>query len=165
MIRLFKILLCCVSLLMVLSACGGGGGGGGANEAAPPTTATLKLLINDLPVGVKVGALQVHFNLPAGVFPATLSGNDASGSVVFSGNAYGLGSLSVASYVASLTTIGAVSSGGLIGGEYITFNCSITPGSVVSAASFPAQATIDSADDTGVVPITGLTVPITVTLQ
>lgn len=148
MFILIKTTLLVFTCTLVLSACGGGSSG----EVTPtttPTTATLKLSIDNLPAGAKVGALQVHFNLPAGVIPASLAGNDASASIASSGNATGLGGVNLASYVSSLITIGTINSGGLVSGEYLTVNCTITPGTVVSAASFPVLAIIESADDPG----------------
>lgn len=154
-----------VALSLGVTGCGGGGG----TTPAAPTKATLRLSINNLPVGVKAATLSVHFNLPAGVVPVPLAGgNDASGAIAFSGNNSNVtNSLSAASYVAatSLVTIGAVSLNGLVGGEYMTLNCAINPGTTVTTASFPALATFDSASDTGSAAIVGLVIPIAVTLQ
>ncbi|MBI5485647.1 MAG: hypothetical protein HY888_14485 [Deltaproteobacteria bacterium] len=154
-------------IALLLGVTGGGGGGGGTTPAAP-TRATLKLSINNLPVGIKAATLSVNFILPTGVVPIPLAGNDASGAIAFSGNNINVqNSLSAASYIAAtgVVTIGAVSLNGLVGGEYMTLNCAINPGTTVSGSSFPATATFVSASDTSSVAIVGLTIPIAVTLQ
>lgn len=156
----------------VAVACLGGCGGGASSSPVSPVSqskATLKFSIANLPVGVKVGALQLHFSLPDGVVPAHLSGgNDASASLVLSGAAGGSSSsLSGVSFVSPVVTIGVANAGGLAGGEFLALDCVIASGSSVSPASFPSQATIDVGDDSGSpsLPIVGLTVPITVTLN
>ena len=135
-----------------------------AAPAIAPTKATLKLSINNLPASVKAGALQFSFTLPTGVIPSSLSGNDATGSINLSSNVVGLPSASFASQV---VTVGVISSGGLAGGELLTMNCSISPGTTVLSAAFPVKATVEIADDTGtpLLPIAGLTVPIIVAIQ
>lgn len=153
-----------VAAVLSMAGCGGGA----STPAAPPTKATLKLSISNLPVGVKAATLSVHFTLPAGVVPVPLVANDASGAIAFSGNNINVqNSLSAASYIAAtgVVTIGAVSLNGLVGGEYMTLNCAINPGTTVTTASFPAQATFDSASDTGSAAIVGLAIPVAVTLQ
>jgi hypothetical protein len=165
-----KILIIAGLFAAFLTGMAGCGGGSSSDPVSPSTTtATLKLSINGLAGGVRAGALQVSFNLPAGVTPTPLTGgNDASGSISFSGNAVGVqNSFSIATFVSPTVTIGTISIGGLVGGEYITMNCAIDPAATVSATDFPAQATIVTATDNGntSLPITGLTVPIAVTLQ
>lgn len=149
---------------LVLVSIGGCGGGTSAAPAPPtaPTSATLKLSINNLPALTKVGALQVHFNLPAGVVPTTLSGSDASGSIALGGDS----TFSQASFVSPVVTIGVISGTGLSGGQFATMACSISPVTTVSLASFTTLAAIDSADDTSLASLVGtITVPIAVTLN
>ncbi len=130
------------------------------------TTAALKLSINNLPAGITITGLQVHFSLPNGVVPVPLTGSDATDSVAFSGPSSGnQGSDKVASYDFPVATIGSTFSGLSSGGEFMTMNCTINPGTNIEVASFPALATIDVAIDANNNSIAGLTIPIVVTLQ
>lgn len=130
------------------------------------TTAALKFAINNLPAGITITGLQVHFSLPNGVVPALLTGSDATDSIAFSGIASGnQSSDKFASFDLPVATISATFPGLSSGGEFMTMNCNINSGTAIDGASFPALATIDVAIDANNNTITGLTIPIVVTLQ
>ncbi|HEY3309798.1 MAG TPA: hypothetical protein VGJ93_15205 [Desulfuromonadaceae bacterium] len=131
------------------------------------TSATLKIDVQNLMPGVSVGGLKFSFALPTGVSPAVLSADVITGAVTnATSSVTGVnGSLSYAEYANSLVSIGIVSVTGFGAGEFMTFNCLIAPGSPITPASFPTHADILSAINTGSIQITGLTLPITVTLQ
>lgn len=164
--------ICSLSLAVLLSACGGGGGGSAPAPApAPtptpaPTKAILKVSTANVPTGTLVGGIQISIILPAGVTPAVLSGNDASGSVAASGKAVS-GVLAVSSYDAVTRTLtpGTISGTGFAAGEFLTITCLIASGTTVTAASFPTQATIITIFDSNSIGIPGAASPIIVTFQ
>lgn len=138
-----------VVLLAGMTGCGGGGGGTNAPATSVttavtinPPTATIKLAVNNVPAGSKVGALLVDLQLPVGVTPSSIINvTDASGSVAVSA---GVSGLAVASYnsVTRVISSSIISGSGFSSGEYITITCTIAPGTTVTPANFPAQATI-----------------------
>lgn len=163
MLKRSHIILFCFCLTLLLSACGGGGGG---TPAPAPTKAIIKVSTANVPTGTKVGGVQISIVLPSGVTPSILSGNDASGSVVASGNA-GSGLLAASSYDASTRTLtpGTVSGSGFDSGEFLTITCSIATGVTVTASDFPSQATVIVISDVIGNTIPGATSPINVTFQ
>lgn len=165
MLKKSHIILFCFCLSLLLSACGGGGGGTPA-PAPAPTKAIIKVSTANVPIGTKVGGVQISIVLPSGVTPSILSGIDASGSVVASGNA-GSGLLAASSYDASTRTLtpGTVSGSGFDSGEFLTITCSIATGVTVTASDFPSQATVIVISDVNGNTIPGATSPINVTFQ
>lgn len=164
MLKKLHTILFYLSLTMLLSACGGGGG---TSAPAPaPTKAIIKVSTANVPANTLVGSVQISIVLPAGVVPSVLSGNDASGSVVASGNA-GSGLLTASSYDASTRTLtpGTVSGNGFVSGEFLTITCSIATGANVSAADFPSNATVNVISDQNGITIPGATSPLSVTFQ
>ncbi len=164
MINTLRTIVFSLGVSLLLSACGGGGGG--STPAPPPTKAMLKISTANVPAGTLVGGVQIAIVLPAGVTPSVLSGNDASGSVVASGNA-STGAITQSSYDAATRTLtpGTVSGTPFSPGEFLTVTCSIASGTTVTAADFPAQATVISLFDGNAVTIPGATCPISVTFQ
>jgi hypothetical protein len=164
MIKTLRIVLFCLSLALLISACGGGGGGN--SEPSPaPTKAILKVSTANVPAGTLVGGVQFSIVLPLGVTPSVLSGNEAKGSVVASGNAAN-GSYVDALYDSTTRTLTpGIINAGFNSGECMTITCTIAAGTTVTAANFPLQATVIQVLDQNANPISGATCPISVTFQ
>lgn len=146
---------CCIGLL-IMGGCGGGGGESATlGSVFHPTKAVITVSIPALPAGTQVAGVSFKIQLPTGVTPAVLSGNDASGSASLTGGANG--SLSAASYDSSTNSItfGNISMSGFGSGDFLVINCLIAANTTVSASGFTLLdgAVIDStANPTGVTP-------------
>lgn len=159
-----------LSLPFLLSACGGGGGESVVTPL-PPTKAILKVSVSAVPFGILVGGVQATFTLPLGTFLATdiVTGEVSNDVVTLSGVANG--SLSAPSYnpTTRLVSFGIVNAAGFGNGEILTINVSFTPDATIQASSFPTSATTSPFPlqiiDKNINPLTGVTCPITVTLQ
>lgn len=159
------------SLTLILVGCAGVGSHPRVTDSPPqlpsPSQAILKLAVKDIPAGAGVGAIQVSLQLPAGVTPKTFSGNDASASVAASGAAVGALAASPYDAVTGIITPAVVSATGFKAGEFLTITCSVAPGTMITAASFPAEAKIIQIFNSNSTParIAGAACPVTVILQ
>lgn len=155
-----------LTLLLSLTGCVSAGGGT-AVLVSPTSRAILKLAVHNIPAGKSVSAIQASLQLPAGVTPGVLKGNDASGSVVASGLA--VGALVASSYNSEtrVMTYGVVFPSSFPAGEFLTITCTVVEGTVVTASDFPAQAKITQILDSGLSAdsLRGATCPVAVTLQ
>lgn len=153
--------LSCLGLL-VMAGCGGGGESSTLGSVFHPTKAIITVSIPPLPAGKQVAGVSFKIQLPAGVTPAVLSGNDASGSVRLTGGAGE--SLSAASYDAStnIITFGNISKVDFGSGDFLVVNCLIASDTTVTAGGF---ALLDGSviDDSGA-PV-GVTPAISVLFQ
>lgn len=159
------------SLTLMLVGCAGMSGHPRVTDSPPqfqpPAQVILKLAVKDIPAGTGIGAIQVSLQLPAGVTPKTFSGNDASASVSASGSAVGALAASPYDAVTGIITPAVVSATGFKAGEFLTITCSIAPGTMITAASFPAEAKIIQIFDSKPTParISGATCTVAVILQ
>ena len=155
-----------LTLLLSLTGCVSAGGGAAA-RVNTTTRAILKLTAHNIPAGKSVSAIQASLQLPVGVTPGVLKGNDASGSVVASGLAAGAMVASSYNSETRIMTYGVVFPSGFPAGEFLTITCKVADGTVVTASDFPAQAKITQILDSSMSAdsLRGATCPVAVTFQ
>lgn len=170
-------------LSLALTACGGGGGGGATTV---PTKVILKISASNIPSNTLINNITASVILPAGITPSSLTDDlidtaligtvkNASASIVgYNPNdlisliaKYSLVTNSVnnVAYNARELTVSRLATSGFAPGEFIAINCDIAPGTTVSASDFTPHATLIEGFDTALVNLTGVTLPISVTLQ
>lgn len=105
--------------------------------ASPTSTkATLTLGIPSLPANTLVSGIQFTIQLPNGVSPEVVVGNDATGSTTLTGGA--TGSFGGAGYnaVNNTITFGNITLNSFGAGNFLLVNCKIAQGSTVASNGF-----------------------------
>jgi hypothetical protein len=154
-----------IAVLLFLPACKG------SSSETQPTAAVVKLSIaGTLPVGKKIGAIDVTLTLAPGVtLKSTANPPRPDDGVVTASGVAANNSLVEANYTTPTSTlpgkvqIGLINVTGFDTGEFVTVNGDIAAGNNPRAADF--SATITTIADTDTNPLTGLTAGLAVDIR